>query len=205
VLGPLEKRLDLPHVNVMVEDHAAVLHGVVGSDHDMEQIVDAVLDVPGVRSVDCWLHVGLGPGDTRPSEGRAVPTVSAARERLLEAAIRAGVPEPSALDAVRAVLGTFADRLPEEERDHVAHHLPADVRPLFEPPRRIAGPHAARRAAELIERVCATSEAIPTAHADAAVENILAALRSLVPEESRDVAAVLPRELRDLWVLCVPG
>ena len=33
-VGPLEKRLDVPRVHVMVEDHIAILHGDVADDND---------------------------------------------------------------------------------------------------------------------------------------------------------------------------
>jgi uncharacterized protein (DUF2267 family) len=204
MLGPIEKQLDVPHVNVMVEQGVVLLHGVVAREHDAEQLAEAVLDIPGVREVDSYLHVGLGAGDTRPSEGRTAPQVSDAHRRLVEAAVRSGVEEPLAVDVVRAVLGTFADRLPPDERDHVAHHLPADVRPMFAPPRRVVGRRSARNVTELVARVCAASDAVPAVRAEAVVEGVLATLRSLVPEELEDVAAVLPADLRELWVFSVP-
>jgi hypothetical protein len=71
-LGPLEKRLDLPHIHVMVHDHIALLHGDVGSYREVDEIDTAVAAVSGVAGVDSWLHVGLVAGDARPSTGRAV-------------------------------------------------------------------------------------------------------------------------------------
>jgi hypothetical protein len=71
-LGPLEKRLDLPHVHVMVHDHIALLHGDVSSYREVDEIDTAVAAVSGVAGVDSWLHVGLIAGDTRPSTGRTV-------------------------------------------------------------------------------------------------------------------------------------
>ena len=71
-LGPLEKRLDLPHIHVMVNDHIATLHGEVGSYRDVDAIDSAVAAVSGVNGVDSYLHVGLVAGDTRPSAGHAV-------------------------------------------------------------------------------------------------------------------------------------
>jgi hypothetical protein len=68
-LGTLEKRLDLPHIHVMVEDHVALLHGDVATDADVHELVSAVRRISGVSRVDSRLHVGLTPGDTRPSEG----------------------------------------------------------------------------------------------------------------------------------------
>lgn len=69
-LGPIEKRLDLPRIHVMVEKHVALLHGDVATTDDAEELVAAVERVPGVAGVESRLHVGLLPGDTRPSEGR---------------------------------------------------------------------------------------------------------------------------------------
>ncbi len=70
-LGGLEKRRDLPHIHVMVEDHVALLHGEVATREDADAIEKAVADVSGVKAVKSHLQVGLINGDTRPSEGRA--------------------------------------------------------------------------------------------------------------------------------------
>jgi hypothetical protein len=70
VLGPIEKRLDLPHVHVMVENHIVLLHGDVGWEHEAATITQAVREISGVRDVESHLHVGLLPSDTRPSTGR---------------------------------------------------------------------------------------------------------------------------------------
>jgi osmotically-inducible protein OsmY len=69
-LGPVQKRLDIPHVHVVVCDHIASLHGVVDRSEDAHTIQQTVLHVPGVNEVISHLHVGLRPGDTRPSAGR---------------------------------------------------------------------------------------------------------------------------------------
>ena len=73
-LGGLEKRRDLPHVHVMVEDHIALLHGEVDTRDDAAAIESAVAAVSGVQDVKSHLHIGLLHGDTRPSEGRAQGT-----------------------------------------------------------------------------------------------------------------------------------
>jgi hypothetical protein len=70
-IGPVEKRLDLPHIHVMVDDHVAIIHGEVGGDDDVRTLEHAIMNVSGVRGVESHLHVGLVPGDTRPSEGNA--------------------------------------------------------------------------------------------------------------------------------------
>ncbi|HEX4778965.1 MAG TPA: DUF2267 domain-containing protein [Acidimicrobiia bacterium] len=200
-LGPLEKRLDLPRVNVMVEHGTAVLHGVVASDRDAVQIAEAALAVPGVHVVESHLHTGFSAGDARPSQGHDVAQPSHAMRELLEAARRQGVAREDREEVVRAVLGAFAGRLPQDERGHVAVHLPNDVKPLFTPPP--AGTQALRTVDELVDAVCASCDAVPVVRAEAIVEGVLATLRDLVPEESDDVAAVLPDDLRDMWMTSV--
>jgi hypothetical protein len=68
-IGGVEKRLDIPHIHVMVEDHVAILHGEVTEDSDVRTLEHAILRVSGVRGVESHLHIGLASGDTRPSEG----------------------------------------------------------------------------------------------------------------------------------------
>ncbi len=133
-LGPLEKRLDVPRVHVQVHDHHASLHGDVPTWKVADRLVTAVLHVSGIHGVESYLHVGLTPGDTRPSEGRLHAAKSNALQTLVGAAIRGGAPEDRAVASVRAVLSAFVDRVPTPERDHVLAHLPADVRPLATPP-----------------------------------------------------------------------
>jgi hypothetical protein len=76
MLGPVEKRLDLPRVHVMVDHHVVVLHGDVGSRADAVTIERATAAVPGVMGVRSCLHVGLLPGDSRPSAGHGHRTGS---------------------------------------------------------------------------------------------------------------------------------
>ena len=198
-LGGLEKRLDVPHVHVLVEHHVALLHGEVGGNAEAEEIERAVGAVSGVEGVESYLHVGLGAEDTRPSEGRGVHPPSDALRRLLEAAVQAGVSAEAARPVVHGILATFADRLPTDERDQVAAHLPADVRPLFSPPRRLRRLAPARTVHELVARIAAATTGLPRDKAEAVTAAVVAAFRDLVPEEARDVAAVLPEELRRLW------
>jgi uncharacterized protein (DUF2267 family) len=207
-LGPLEKRLDTPHVHVMVEDHVALLHGEVGTEAEAEAIEAEVARVSGVLGVESYLHVGLLPGDERPSTGRAVEQASPAKKRLLEAAVAAGVDPVRAPWVVRAVLATFADRLPAGERDHVAGHLPADVRALFTRPRRLRRRPPARSVHELVTRVAHRADPVAGTEEERALEltrAVLAELRRLVPEEAADVAATLPEELRELWAPATAG
>lgn len=198
-LGPLEKRLDVPRVHVMVEDHVALLHGEVGAEAEAEDIEVAVAAVPGVQGVESYLHVGLWEGSDRPSAGRAVEQPSDARRRLLDAAASAGVDASVAPVVVRAILSTFAARIPDGEREQVATHLPADVRSMFTPPRRRRRLAPARTTAELVARIGAETDALPPGKEVEVTRAVLHELRALVPEEAADVAAVLPAELREMW------
>lgn len=198
-LGPLEKRLDLPHVHVMVEDHTALLHGDVATADQADQIERAVVAVSGVVGVESYLHVGLLAGDTRPSEGARHNVPSEALRRLLAAATGAGVAEQQARRAVQTVLSTFMERLPTGERDQVTNHLPADVRQLATAPRRLGAPtRQARRVADLVARVVAADGMSPEAAAPV-IAAVLGTLRTLVPEEVADIAAVLPADLKRFW------
>jgi len=202
MLGPLEHRLDIPRVHVLVEGHTVLLHGDVTSDTQARAIIDAVEDVPGVQRVTSHLHVGLFPGDTRPSEGSGLPAPSAALASVLAAAHDGGAPDGSERACARSVLSTFAAILPEGERRHVLTHLPADLRSLAEPLRpRWAGYRHPRRFGEFILAALPTVE---PGERQAIVESVIGALRELVPEESVDVAAVLPQALRPLWKTPVP-
>ncbi len=204
-IGPLEKRLDIPHVHVMVEDHVALLHGEVGYTVEAKEIEHAVAAVSGINGVESYLHVGLVGGDTRPSIGKSVQQPSEARQRLLRAATDAGALPMVAPAVVRAVLATFADRIPEDERDHVAAHLPADVRDLFTPPRRLDALAQPRTVAELVARISSTAEVLGSGTAEQVTAAVIRELRALVPDEAADVAAVLPTELRALWQDAVPA
>jgi len=206
-LGRLERHLDVPRVHIMVEDGIAVLHGPVPSPAEAAAIEHAVSDVVGVRGVESYLHVGLGAGDTRPSTGRvrAEAAPSAALRQLLDSARHAGATEDGALPAVRAVLATFADRIPADEAGQLLAHLPDDVRALAEEPRR-HGEHVARlrTVPDLVAAIASHGEIDPE-RAYAIAESVLGRVRELVPEEVADVAAVLPDELRQFWTAAVPG
>lgn len=196
-LGSLERQLDLPHIHVMVEKHVALLHGEVGSDADAEQIERRVAAVSGVAGVESYLRVGLTRGDSRPSS--AVQPPSAALLQLREAAEGAGVPAAVTDEVLRGILATFADRLPDVERTHIRAHLPADVSPMFAPPRRISRRGMPRSAHDLVARIASTTAELPPERAEEATAAVLRTLRGVVPDEAADVAAVLPPEIRALW------
>ncbi|HEY5014036.1 MAG TPA: DUF2267 domain-containing protein, partial [Acidimicrobiia bacterium] len=198
-LGPLEKRLDVPRVHVMVEDHVALVHGDVPNEEAAGAIEHAIMHVSGVKGVESHLHAGFVAGDTRPSQGAAVrPPTSDALRALLDAASDAGAAwDPRA--AVHATLCAFMDRIPEGERAQVNAHLPADVRALAGPARwQGERPRRLKTLPQLVAAAIAEGGITPV-HAEEIVRAVVATLRSLVPNEDRDVAAVLPRELRELW------
>lgn len=206
MLGPLEKRLDVPRVKVMVERGRVLLHGAVATPDDEVALIRAAMDVPGIRAVDSRLHVGLGAGDGRPSAGRARAVPSAARRRLVEAAGRAAGVEEDAPVIAGAVLAAVAERIPPREREHLCAHLPEDVRELTHRPR---SPGTVRRRmrtiSDLVDVVAELAgmdgaEPLDRARLVVATRAVIEELRDLVPEEVADVAAVLPRQLRDLWL-----
>jgi len=197
-LGPVEKRLDIPRIHVMVEDHVAVLHGDVTDAHTARMLEHAVMRVSGVRGIESHLHCGLARGDTRPSAGSATVSTSPTLASLLDAARAAGA-DGSARTSVHAVLCSFLERLPATEREHVRAHLPADVLGIAGPPhRRGESPPRLRTVPQLVAAVTAEGGVDP-ARADAITRAVLEALRAAVPEEADDIAAVLPTDLRELW------
>jgi uncharacterized protein (DUF2267 family) len=116
----------------------------------------------------------------------------------LDAARDAGA-GPNARAAVHAVLCGFADRIPDHEREQAFGHLPADVRALAGPPRRHGErPPRLKTLPQLVAAVTAEGGIEPQ-HAEEITRAVVATLRGLVHEEARDVAAVLPAELRELW------
>jgi uncharacterized protein (DUF2267 family) len=188
MLGPLEHRLDIPHVHVLVEGHEVLLHGDVTSDAQAEAIINAARNVSGVQGVKSHLHVGLFPGDTRPSQGSEHPAPSAALANVLAAAHSAGASEGTERTCVRSVLSTFAALLPEGERRHV-------LRPRW------TGNRHPRRLDDFILTALPNVEPL---RREAIVDSVIGSLRGLVPEETLDVAAVLPEGLRQLWKSAIP-
>ena len=203
VLGPLEHRLDVPRVHVLAEGHDVLLHGEVDSEEHARELIKTVRAIPGVGQVKSHLQVGLLPGATKPSEGTSHHPPSAGLSSVLAAAHSGGAPVGTERAAARSVLSTFATLLPAGERRHVLGHLPADLRPLAEPPRPRFVKHRPSRRLDSFTRA-----ALPTLDPEvgrAVVESVIGALRDLVPEEDHDVAAVLPSELRHLWKTAIPA
>lgn len=191
-LGPLEKRLDLPHIHVSASNRNVLLHGVAASAEQAQQLEDAVRSVAGVKGVESRLRLGLTRSDTRPSEGRVLAPSDMHRE-LQATAHGFGL----GTDAVATVLTVFVHRLPGGERDHVLTHLPADVRTMIA----TVAPAGVGRIADepaLVDAV-ASNAAIPAQRAHDLIRAVLAVLRRRVPEEIADVEAVLPKGLKPLW------
>ena len=199
-LGRVQKELDLPHIHVMVNDRVVKLHGDVVSQHQTERLITEIEHMAGVQGVESFLHVGLLSSDTKPSTGRAQPPPpSAAYKQLAAAAVLAGAP-PEPASVLRAVLGTFCEQIPLDEREHVLGHLPGDVRRLAErPQRRGKELDRIRRASDLYHAVAEAHRPVNARAAEAVTLAVLAELARLVPEERRDIEATLPDELRQLW------
>lgn len=196
-IGPVTKRLDLPRVHVMSEDHVILLHGDVRNANEADTIEHAVSQVSGVVGVESYLHVGLLPSDTLPSEGDTGPSEQL---RGLAAAVReTGVSDEQAATVVGAVLAAVSDALPVDEREHLFTHFSLDVRSLAKPPRRHGQPDRIRTVDDLVAAVSDRTGETSGATVLAAVKAVLREVRTMVPEERLDVAAVLPAELRDLW------
>lgn len=198
-LGRLEKRLEVPRVHVMVEDHVAVIHGQVPDERDACAIEHAIMRVSGVTGLESHLHAGLASGDTRPSAGAdtVVPPSDTLRT-LLDTARDAGAGE-HARAAVYAVLCGFTGRLSENERGQVLAHLPADVLVLAGPARRYGDRSPRLKTLPQLVAAVAVEGGIEPQHAEEIVRAVVANLRGIVRDEARDVAAVLPGDLRELW------
>ncbi|HET9732507.1 MAG TPA: DUF2267 domain-containing protein [Acidimicrobiales bacterium] len=205
-LGPLESKLDVPRVHVMVHDRVATLHGDVVTAEQAARIEEAVLSVSGVADVRSYLHVGLARGESRPSDGARVEVPSAAFRRLEADAVNAGADPDKARRVIRAVLGALVERLPTEERRHFLNHLPADVRAMAAGPWFMGADVATIRTVdELVSSVAGAVGGIAPGREEHVIESIFAGLKDLVPEESADVAAVLPADLSAFWKAAVEG
>jgi uncharacterized protein (DUF2267 family) len=200
-IGPLEKQLDLPRVHVIVRDAIAILHGDVGTEDERDAVEAGVLAIYGVRGVESYLHVGLAPGDTRPSRGKETPTPPSGARRRLEAAVLESM-TPATGDperVLRSVLGTFLERIPADERDQVLSHLPNDARRLAESPHRSGAPREIRSVEDLTIAVQAAEPGMTSAAAYELVRGVLGVLADLVPEELSDIRATLPSRLAAFW------
>ncbi len=198
-LGPVTRKLDVPHVHVTVSDHIVRLHGDVATARDAYRIEETVLDTAGVRGIVSMLHEGLLRSDSRPSEG-ARHQHSPAFQRLVAAAHDAGCRQGSDRVAVRVVLSSLFEQLPAHARSHLVAHLPADVKHLTLPARRtgLALPFMG----DTLETLAQAVRLLDSISAEAAhdvVVSVLRTFREVIPDEARDVEALLPLEFRDVW------
>lgn len=202
----LERRWDIRRIHVDAEDRVVILHGQVPSSRAARTVEAVALRVPGVAGVESYLHVGPIHEGARPSPGMRYPEPSEARRRLLQAAYAAGAPADLTLPIVRAVLGLIADRIPPEELDQLTVHLPRDVTALCQRPKR-NGQHRrpVHGVTDLMADLTSVTDPLDAARARRVVEAVLGTLRDLVPEEAGDIAAVLPADLRSLWLSADAG
>lgn len=193
----LERRLDIRRIHVEVEDHVVILHGEVPSRRSGRCVERAAQRVSGVAGLESYLHVGPIYDGAQPSAGMRYPEASDAKKRLLQAAYDAGAPVETTQRVVRAVLGFLADRIPPDEFDQFAAHLPRDVRAqCYRPTRNGAHRKPVHTVDELVSSVAAATGPLPAGRAEHVIAAVLGTLRDLVPEEDRDIAATLPDDLR---------
>lgn len=197
-LGPVERRLDVPRLHVTVHDHIAELRGVVGTERQAETLIEAVRDVAGVHGVLSFLHIGYGPGDTKPSEGRKHRAPSQAWRDLVGCVRELDEDDTTAEAVATSVLVHLLLALPEGEGDHLRSHLPLDVRDRIAGFVHVGQPLRARGAEDFIEAV-GESAHVPLGTAEMATRQVFATLQLLVPEETADITATLPAGLKDLW------
>lgn len=202
-LGPLERRLDVPRLNITVHEHIVELRGVVGTRRQAETLIRAIQGISGVDGVLSFLHVGYGPGDTTPSQGRRHQPPSQAWLDLMGSVRELGEEERTAAALATAIVATLLDVLPPSERDHMRVHLPTDVRNRVDNLVRIGKPPRPTTTDEFVTSVTDVF-AVPRGTAEMATRQVLATLQDLVPEETADVAAVLPRGLKELWRTPLP-
>ena len=106
---------------------------------------------------------------------------------------------------MQAVLRTLTARLPADERKQFLGHLPEDVRNLARPHFGLLEAVDRIRTRTDFTLVVAGMTHLPYRRAAHVCEALLGVIRELVPDEAADVAAVLPKDLRELWNAAVPG
>lgn len=196
-LGLLTRKLDLPRLRVSVHDGVVQLTGQVDTDASRMAIRRATRAVPGVRRVDTRAVTRLG--DTqRPSQARRAQRSRSFREIVGAVHALDVGDEHDAARLAGSVLHVLLGILPDGERLHLAGHLPDDVRELVDLATRIGHPAGPRTVDEFLALV-ADAAGRSRGTADQAVHAVFGALHDTVPEEVADVAAVLPRELAELW------
>ncbi len=71
---------------------------------------------------------------------------------------------------------------------------------LFRAPRRARRAPRLRDMRELVAGIAAAGGELPAESAEQAITTVVRTFRDLVPDEARHVGAVLPAELRALWL-----
>ncbi len=202
-LGPLLHALDLPRVHVMAEGAVVLLHGDVASVSDAECIEDRVARIPGVLMVESHLHVGLLPGDSRPSTGHDGDPRSVMLTALLATAEAIGITGIPAVAAARGTLNAVLAQIPPGERSQLVGHFPKDVRALVNA-RRVIGESARHWRTELaLDVAAAWRGGITVDDAQVLVPAVIGVVRRFVPEEDADVEATLKHRVKDLWDVSV--
>jgi uncharacterized protein (DUF2267 family) len=199
-LGLVSKRLDVPRAHVMVTGHVATLHGEVGTIAEALSLARAAGAVPGVMAVRCRLHVGLLPGQGRPSHGRMRRRApSEPLHVLLDAAAQAGAGAEQAPTAVRAVVEAFAACLPARERGRLSAALPADLRRLALPRHRCRWTD---QPADLLNCVTEVSGLGDLVRAERLTVAVLGGLSEILPPaDAARIEPALAPPLRPLWRL----
>lgn len=195
-LGPVVKALDLPRIHVMAEGDRILLHGDVATEDDAERIEAALSGVADVGEIESHLHVGLIPGDTRPSGAHAED--SAMYAALLRVAKKAHLRSTPARVAITGALLGVLELIPTRERAHVVAHFPADVKQLVTARRR-GKPRVDARTTVQLEVVVALRGGTTLEKAHILVPGVISVIRTFVPEEDEDVQATLAHHLRTYW------
>ena len=196
-LGPIVKSMDLPRIHIMAEGSRILLHGDVATEVDASFLEEIVKSLPGVRSVESHLHIGLLSSDTRPSQA---PTIhSHMMEALLTAAASIGIFDGPAISAVQGTLSAILEQIPPNQRHHLLAHFPNDV-VLFAIPRQHFGDENLHWKSELaLDAAASLRGGIDLPSAEVLVPLIIGVIRRFVPEEDHDVIATLKSALKDLW------
>lgn len=105
-------------------------------------------------------------------------------------------------DAIRAVMCTFSQHVSGGEAHHVWSALPGPVKPLLERCMIHRKEQASRFSRDDLLLRISPHLGVPIEQAEEITSAVLTAISSRLPaKEVADVAAQLPRDLRDLWVV----
>ena len=202
-LGHVIRRLGAHrgHVDVTIEGGVTTLRGWAATQRDADTIARAARRVAGVWRVTSHLST-TPPAEERRPAAPGVPEGSPLWRRLHEALLLAGVEPGRTTRFLRVGLKELALELPQPSLEHVDSHLPADVRELVGRPVRRRRDKL-RTAEQLVHRVAADAD-VPGPAANAGLLAIMATLQEAVPEETKDIAAVLPQDIRAMWESAPP-